>query len=1442
MNKRFTIGFLTILILVSSVIYITLQGEGVRIRVDKDKTTLYVFEDSRWKVGGREYNKLFEGTHKLYRDVRNIKIYTIVDNTSNTTTIIRETPFKRGALIVDTYYFERNIKDKNLFPLSHTVEILNGSGLIYQYEVRDLVYSGDTHNIENITTMNFGRNVSVEWEDGYYWAKVYKSGILKVRYRIDSDYKLIRVRLFDPDKEGVFKLSKLTAKNMFLKLIDKKADLNEVEAIFKFYCPFEYCYLEDLGEYFKVVRGSKPYKSKYFVYLNGTWQKSDKVGKGHYLIKWKGYKKAEFSYKFDWIPTLKLNRQKYLLDKDYFVEAKHLAWFNADWMYRQEINISNTAGNLTNHQVEINLDSSKVGPHFTWSRNGSDIRFTNSTDDELSFWIESWDSSANTSTIWVKIPFLENNTNTTIYMYYGNPFASSVSNGEATFEFFEDFEGSALNSSKWDTYIVNSSISVANSTLHLHIEDGNSHSARIISKQNFTLHHILEVLNVYKTHKTKNFTSTMAAFIDTINTSSAQNYLKAACPGDMCYGYQCKPGVCGGLSWINIDPTEEHDYKIIWTTQYQGYWCSYACGNGICVGFKEYETPTINLKILLAGDSSSSGGVGGDVYYDTVFVRAFATPEPSVASFGEEENSSIILYLDGTSKDRYYEHGTVANLVAVAADPNATICLDIDQVGYGDNYICDDGSVEYNLTANAVKNKGHIIIDEEASYSCKGDWYSSCSYAVDENWGSYAEAQANKTATIYENISFINFDGQAYWRGSYHAWTSGHPDVYVKVYCYNYTGSQWIEFMIWNASEELTNPVKEVKIPDCCLSSNILQIKTFLHSATGTTAFHARVGYTEGALIQKDNSYMNLTYANAPENKTFYLNFNKYDVIQSAYINLTGYQNPDWPLNTKIYVNNVLVDTIPGYLGQGNQTLNELSNGNIVENLSFNGEGTKVRYLRLPKNANVTSAYLNIKGYEKKILNATGDELGYEQVSYEDNSQTTEPPEQIDFLRQLGNEIGGVPRYSESNGTCACDMRINTSLQYKLDINPGYVLKLHYSFGYFWNWVNPTDIRFKTSIYNYDTGTWETLKDTHITSGTENTAYCVIEEPSIYINSSYSPTGQVKLKIYFHLIDDEITSYACPETINCDDTSLQVAFLFSKFLYNLYANSTNPYIQVANSGGAYEWSWSGEFTENNGTQTVNLNATLINDYLSSCTPDSEGYCNVPILFYSGSAGILEISNIQVNYTYAFNPIRNLNATALQNYLDAQSSSGYYNIPIKISSETNTTIQVSNINITYYGSDNITITAHLQSDPSVNDTHIVKVVYSRFNYSIPVNYGYLEFIPNTPTDKNVSAFGQLEDLPALNITWLNYDQPANLSIKINETHSCINITASTTYNKSAGYVLNTSYIQIDSNKNFLNNTYLYLWADYACNYSEPYWRWWIPEFLLKAVCSSCVKTD
>ena len=195
-SDSFKMCVLILLVLSSGVLYVNYSQKNLRMRIDNDKTTFYTIENGRWVVSGREYNKMFSGTHLLYRDVKSINVsYVINDN--NSFTISRLTNYKKGPQIIDTYKYKGNITSEKQFPVSHTINVKNAKGLIYQYEVRNLVYDGPT--VKNVKSpMSFGRNMFVEWEPSNYWSTIYKSGILKLRFRPQSDNEIYSIRLFDP--------------------------------------------------------------------------------------------------------------------------------------------------------------------------------------------------------------------------------------------------------------------------------------------------------------------------------------------------------------------------------------------------------------------------------------------------------------------------------------------------------------------------------------------------------------------------------------------------------------------------------------------------------------------------------------------------------------------------------------------------------------------------------------------------------------------------------------------------------------------------------------------------------------------------------------------------------------------------------------------------------------------------------------------------------------------------------------------------------------------------------------------------------------------------------------------------------------------------------------------------------------------------------------------
>ncbi|MFX0099355.1 MAG: DUF2341 domain-containing protein, partial [Candidatus Hodarchaeota archaeon] len=162
--------------------------------------------------------------------------------------------------------------------------------------------------------------------------------------------------------------------------------------------------------------------------------------------------------------------------------AKHLA----DWVFVRKCTVIEPVAMLNiplpplNHTIEtlyinpatpednytIRLDLDGSFDYGNCLPNGNDIRFYDASNNSLSYWIEDWNYGG-TSTIWIKV--IQSGT-TSIKMEHGNDSAPAASNGEDTFLFFEDFSGSSLNSSKWNSYTdVYSSLSVGGGELYLNV-------------------------------------------------------------------------------------------------------------------------------------------------------------------------------------------------------------------------------------------------------------------------------------------------------------------------------------------------------------------------------------------------------------------------------------------------------------------------------------------------------------------------------------------------------------------------------------------------------------------------------------------------------------------------------------------------------------------------------------------------------------------------------------------------------------------------------------------------------------------------------------------------------------------------------------------------------------------------------------------------------------
>ena len=226
---------------------------------------------------------------------------------------------------------------------------------------------------------------------------------------------------------------------------------------------------------------------------------------------------------------------------------------------------------------------------------------------------------------------------------------------------------------------------------------------------------------------------------------------------------------------------------------------------------------------------------------------------------------------------------------------------------------------------------------------------------------------------------------------------------------------------------------------------------------------------------------------------------------------------------------------------------------------------------------------------------------------------------------------------------------------------------------------------------------------------------------------------------------------------------------------NDYTNLLNPYMKLGNLSDSPVWNYTGYFASSN---TTNDLSTEINTYLSSCSEDSEGNCNIPLYFYSYTAGLLKITSVDIIYTYDVNPIL-LDKDLIEAFLE--NSVNETNIPITIESETNGTIEVWGIVFDHIGGNK---TYEILAHDAFYDTNMsfnITYFYSDWDYNLPPNINYIDFYPPSPTSDGVTPFAQSNSRPILNFTNYGYGgKNADFYMLVNETETCVDLLTSANY--------------------------------------------------------------
>lgn len=295
-------------------------------------------------------------------------------------------------------------------------------------------------------------------------------------------------------------------------------------------------------------------------------------------------------------------------------------WWDTNWNNKKEIVVTETSGSsLTNYSTLIYVPyTANIKTDF------SDLRFTNSAEDtELGYWIEN-KTDSDFAWVWVKVPTLTASINTSIFMYYGNSGASSNSNGDNAFLFFDDFSGTL---SKWSALNPSGcSNSVTSGVMQMACTG--SGSAYMETNTNFNLGYAVrfKVKNIVNTYAWRSITNSNSDGTGVgWETYTSTNEMKVWTPSSYTsVGDQIATATKEGTSLLAFSSNVWYNKEIRHVSA--GYTEARVWNNTI--DFTRYNTGTIsasNNKPIALGTWKD----GRTIQYDDVLVRGFVSSEPT---------------------------------------------------------------------------------------------------------------------------------------------------------------------------------------------------------------------------------------------------------------------------------------------------------------------------------------------------------------------------------------------------------------------------------------------------------------------------------------------------------------------------------------------------------------------------------------------------------------------------------------------------------------------------------------------------------------------------------------------------------------------------------------------------------------------------------------------
>jgi hypothetical protein len=289
-----------------------------------------------------------------------------------------------------------------------------------------------------------------------------------------------------------------------------------------------------------------------------------------------------------------------------------------DWLHRRTVTFS-VSGDLSAYQAEITLDTGSLIAAGSMRSDCGDVRFTDSDKTTLlPYWMESGCNSKNT-VFWVNVPKVSQSK--PVYVYYGNPSAGYAGSGDETFEFFDNFEGNVLDSSKW---VGNPTVEVSSGYLHLSRPVEGATSIRMNKPLIST--GVVEM----KAHRGKDEAGQgPGVFL---------SYTFNAMDGGVFQGVDYTAGKWGLMifkpdtDWSYGGDVDSGEHVL--RMAYAPGMVHYAKINASLIGADKLITNASFTSLQLG---AGEGQRRADSYFDWIFIRKYSDPEPDVIVGAEED-------------------------------------------------------------------------------------------------------------------------------------------------------------------------------------------------------------------------------------------------------------------------------------------------------------------------------------------------------------------------------------------------------------------------------------------------------------------------------------------------------------------------------------------------------------------------------------------------------------------------------------------------------------------------------------------------------------------------------------------------------------------------------------------------------------------------------------